>query len=53
VNYKDLIEDIQNFDYMVDQSQPASAATMKSGLTDAIAYSEPKGIFDDDYIVLD
>ena len=48
-----MIEDIQNFDYEVDQSQPRSAATVKSGLTDAVAYPEPKGIFDEDYIVLD
>lgn len=53
INYKDLIEDVQNFDYMIEQSQPRSAATQKSGLTDAIAHNEPKGIFDDDYIVLD
>ena len=30
-----------------------SAASVKSGLTDAIAYNEPKSIFDDDYVVLD
>ena len=30
-----------------------SAASVKSGLTDAIAWNEPKSIFDDDYVVLD
>lgn len=27
--------------------------TVRSGLTDAIAWKEPKGIFEDDYVVLD
>ena len=48
-----MVEDIQAFDPMADIDVPRSAASIKSGLTDAIAFKEPKTIFDDDYIVLD
>lgn len=36
-----------------EPSQPGSQHTQKSGLTDAIAFVEPKTIFEDDYVVLD
>ena len=47
-----------NFDYIKTQyndggSQPNSSASMKSGMSDAQEYREPRSIFDDDYIVLD
>jgi len=32
---------------------PASSGSMRSGMTDAQDYREPRSIFDDDYIVLD
>jgi capsule polysaccharide export protein KpsE/RkpR len=32
---------------------PRSGASMKSGLTDAIDFREPRSIFDDDYVILD
>ena len=37
INYKDLVEDIQAFDYQADRSA-ASGHSMKSGLTDAVAH---------------
>jgi len=48
-----------SFDYIKSQyddggSQfPNSSASMRSGMTDAQDYREPRSIFDDDYIVLD
>lgn len=54
IDYKSFVEDINTFDY--DQSVqevPRSHASVKSGITDAIDYREPRSIFDDDYIVLD
>jgi len=53
INYRNLMEDVQMYDYMADTSQVKSAGTVRSGLTDAIAKPEPKSIFDEDYIVLD
>jgi hypothetical protein len=53
VNYYDLIEDIQNYDFMADQSQPPTAHSVKSGLTDVVAKNEPKTVWDMDYVVLD
>ena len=44
-----MVEDIQVFDYMAAASQPKSNASNKSGLTDAIAWNEPKTIFEDDF----
>jgi len=52
VNYREMLEDVQTYDIYADASIK-SAATMRSGLTDAVGYVEPKSIFDDDYIVLD
>ena len=54
-----MILDLQKFDYLQQQfgdlgSQVSrSNASMRSGLTDAVDYQEPKTIFDEDYIVLD
>jgi hypothetical protein len=46
-----------SFDYIKSQydegSVPASSGSMRSGMTDAQDYKEPRSIFDDDYIVLD
>jgi hypothetical protein len=47
-----------SFDYIKSQYDeggelPTSAHTMRSGMTDALDYKEPKSIFEDDYIVLD
>lgn len=57
VDYKSLVEDLMNFDYIKSQydegSVPASSGSMRSGMTDAQDYKEPRSIFDDDYIVLD
>lgn len=53
IDYKALVEDVQAYDYTVDASQVRSAASQKSGFTDAIAWNEPKSIFEDDYVVLD
>jgi len=50
IDYKDLVEDIQRID---EGSIPASAGSMKSGLTDAAALPELKSIFEEEYIVLD
>lgn len=52
IEYKNMVEDIMNFEF-TEPSQPRSQATVKSGLTDAIAHNEPKSIFEDDYVVLD
>lgn len=52
VEYKSLVDDIMGFEFN-EEAQPRSQHTIKSGLTDAVAYNEPKGIFDDDYVVLD
>ena len=32
---------------------PPSNASVRSGLSDAVAWQEPKSIFDDEYVVLD
>ena len=32
---------------------PRSYASVRSGITDAIDHREPRGIFDDDYVILD
>jgi hypothetical protein len=57
IDYKDMVEDLMNFDYIKAQydegSQPNSSGSMRSGMTDAQDYKEPRSIFDDDYIVLD
>jgi hypothetical protein len=58
IDYKGMVDDLMNFDYIKEQyddrgSQPNSSASMRSGMTDAQNYKEPKSIFDDDYIVLD
>jgi len=37
----------------VDSQAPKSNASYRSGMTDAIDYQPPKGIFEDDYVVLD
>ena len=36
-----------------DGLPPRSNASVKSGLTDAMGWNEPKGVFDDEYVVLD
>lgn len=53
IDYKSLVEDVQAFDYLAGASQGRSAATQKSGFTESDLWHEPKGIFEDDYIVLD
>jgi len=53
------VEDILNFDYRqemfneADSQVPRSNASYRSGMTDAIDYQAPKGIFEDEYVVLD
>ena len=52
VEYRALVEDILSF--QLDTSAvPKSSNTVRSGLTDAVAWNEPKSIWDDDYVVLD
>ena len=55
INYDGMIQDLNQFDYMAAQhnEKPATGASMKSGVTDALDYAVPKSIFDDDYVVLD
>ena len=52
MNYRELLEDVQTYDIYANASVK-SAATVRSGLTDAVGYVEPKSIFDDNYIILD
>lgn len=57
VDYRDFIQDVQDFDYRKEQfndGNPArSGASMRSGITDALDYRESRGIYEDDYVVLD
>ena len=58
VDYGKLLSELNNFDYVsslraADMDMPKSHASVRSGLTDAQGWSDPKSIFDDDYIVLD
>lgn len=55
INYEGFIQDLSQFDFMSAQhgEKPATGASMKSGVTDAIDYQAPRSIFDDDYVVLD
>ena len=50
-------QNLAEFDYvqsLKDQDNiPRSSYSVKTGLTDAVNYEEPKTIYDDDYIVLD
>jgi hypothetical protein len=58
IDYGKLLSDLNQFDYVqslrTDGSMPPrSNASVKSGLTDAVGWQEPKSIFDDEYVVLD
>lgn len=59
IDYKGMIDDLMNFDYIKSQYEEGgyqvaqSHHSQRSGMTDAIDYREPKSIFDEDYIVLD
>jgi len=58
VDYGKLLSELNSFDYVqslraADGGVPKSNASIRSGLTDAVGWLEPKGIFDDDYVVLD
>lgn len=57
IDYKGMVLDVNAFDYKRamagDGANPKSAASTTSIATESVDYSPPKGMFDDDYIVLD
>lgn len=59
VDYGKLVVDLNNFDYVASiraadgLAVPKSNSSVRSGLTDAVGWQEPKSIFDDEYVVLD
>ena len=61
VDYRNLVEDLNRFDYeramfgesSLEQPVPRSYATVRTEVTESVQLNEPRGIFDDDYIVLD
>ena len=53
IDYREMVEDVQRFDYMADATQPRSGASQKSAIVNSVVWNEPKSIFEDDYVVLD